>query len=120
MTDRKDTTGQGCEEILNDRGNNYGPAKEHFDCTVSMFNAWIERYSINHSLEDNTPEENMLFHVVYMICDKLARASHDATLVDNMKDIQGYAELWVKELEGESNTHTVGGDVVKLFKEDRA
>lgn len=98
--------GKDYKEILESRGNNYGPAKEHFHCTLGMFNAWLARYGKTHLVTD-TPEQSMLLHVVYMICDKLARASHDESLVDNMKDIQGYAELWIKEIEqGEQPMNT--------------
>ena len=94
-------TGLNYKEILKDRGGVYGPAKEHFAVTKGMYEVWVRRWNLSPEWQGDRDITRMLEHIVYMICDKLARASHDPTLIDNMKDIQGYAELWIREMSNE-------------------
>ena len=82
------------EGTLKERGGNYGDAMEHFNTTKNMYNVFKKRLG---SMDD-VRMCNMVEHVAYMICDKLARASHNPYHLDNWRDIQGYAKLLEKEL----------------------
>ncbi len=89
------------EEILDERGSNYGPAKEHFNTLKLMYDIWEKRFVDSLYGDRNDELDRMIEHVVYMICDKLTRSAHDPKHLDNWKDIQGYARLIEKELEND-------------------
>ena len=86
------------EDTLDERNSNYGDAKEHFSVTKRMYEAWIDRWNSSDRWGSDRDETRMIEHVVYMICDKLARASHNPYLLDDWQDIQGYAKLLEDEL----------------------
>ncbi len=87
------------DDTLKERDSKYGDARSHFNCTKGMYERWINRSERIGIIFDKVERRRMLEHVVYMICDKLARASHDPTHLDNWEDIAGYATLMKRELE---------------------
>lgn len=93
---------QSTEETLKERGNRYGEFANHAQVSQelkSTFHYHVKNYG---RPEDFTYEMN---EAVDMICHKLARiANGDPTYDDNWRDIAGYAELVVKELNRESRT----------------
>jgi len=86
------------DKTLKERGGNYGPAKEHFALTKGMYETWVNRWNLSPEWQSDRDITRMIEHVVYMICDKLARASHNPAHLDNWQDIQGYAKLLEDEL----------------------
>ena len=82
--------------MTDERGANYGHPYDHFNCTQDMYHTWMERRRGGEYPEDT---ELCLNHIVYMICDKLARAAENPLHMDNFDDIQGYASLWAKCVE---------------------
>lgn len=91
------------KELTAERGKNYGHPAKHFMCTQDLFSSWDERRA--DALDgqcDNYDLEYPLRHIVYMICDKLARAAENPLHMDNFEDIQGYASLWKMCVDEES------------------
>ena len=89
------------EQLTEERGKQYGSPLKHFHCTQSMYDEWLMARGL--SVADELPQdiEHGIKHSVYLILDKLARASEDPTHLDNWKDIQGYAACALGILEGE-------------------
>lgn len=87
---------QSTEETLKERGNRYGDFSNHAKLSQSMkiiFHDHVAKHGrpdlFNHELVESV---DMIFH-------KLARiANGDPIYDDNWRDIAGYAELVVKEL----------------------
>ena len=88
------------EELTAERGENYGHPYDHFNCTQSMWQIWRERARDGNVIPDMDEKlQQPLSHIVYMICDKLARMAENPLHMDNFYDIQGYASLWEKCVE---------------------
>ena len=83
------------EKLTEERGRNYGHPYDHFRCTKGMYDTWRNKRSVQ--LDKDL--ENCLHHIIYMICDKMARAAENPMHMDNWEDMQGYASLWKKCLE---------------------
>lgn len=83
------------EELLKERGANYGPPIDHFACTQTMYEVWLERRMKAKFVPND--KEYAVRHGVYMILDKIARAAENPNHLDNWDDIKGYAEC-VKKL----------------------
>jgi hypothetical protein len=82
-----------CEDVVlkitDARGKHYGHPRDHFRTTRHLYTAWLgRRREVTQAVDDT---ENALYHAVYMICDKLARAANDPTHADNWDDVAGYA-----------------------------
>lgn len=85
------------ESLTDERGENYGHPLDHFNCTQEMSVVWTGRRHdaiVNKGNLCSMSLERSLKHIVYMICDKLARAAENPMHMDNFDDIQGYASLW--------------------------
>ena len=87
-------------ELTDERGKRYGKPLKHFHCTQSMYAEWMRSRIQTKSGPVRNDVANGVNHAVYMIIDKLARASEDPTHIDNWRDIQGYAECAIMILEG--------------------
>jgi hypothetical protein len=91
---------QSTEETLQQRGRRYGEFSTHAELSQTLktvFNAHVREYGMPEEFEPFMSE------AIEMICHKLARiANGDPTYDDNWRDIAGYAELVVKELNRES------------------
>jgi hypothetical protein len=74
-----------------ERGARYGSPLKHFACTQRMYREWRRKRSVAKPEADERLEL-ALAHVVYLVCDKLARAAGDLRHLDNWDDIQGYAK----------------------------
>lgn len=91
---------QSTEETLKERGNRYGEFRNH-----AQLSQTLKATFDNHVREYGRPEEFEPFmsEAIEMIFHKLARiANGDPTYDDNYRDIAGFAELVVKELNRES------------------
>lgn len=94
----EDTT-MTVDETLKQRGSRYGTFKNHANLSVALRSTLFQHYSGTH------PEGPALtptqIEALTMICHKLARiVNGDPSYDDSWKDIAGYAELVVKELQG--------------------
>ena len=93
---------QSTEETLKERGNRYGEFANHAALSQEfkrLFRTNVE----NHGRPENF--EPFILEAIDMIFHKLARiANGDPTYDDNYRDIAGFAELVVKELNRESRT----------------
>ncbi len=92
-----DTSKKELDAILKERGANYGPPIDHFDCTQGLFTVWEIRRAKTKPTHNR--REAAVRHGVYMILDKLARAAENPKHIDNWDDIKGYAECIKKALE---------------------
>jgi len=90
---------QSTDETLKQRGSRYGSFAEHAKLSQTLKEA-IEYHIQHHGhTELMTPS---MYEAIGMICHKLARiANGDPTYDDSWRDISGYSELIVKELNGE-------------------
>ena len=97
LLDDKPTAVRDTGSLTDERGENYGHPLDHFNCTQEMSVVWTGRRHdaiVNKGNLDSMSLERSLKHIVYMICDKLARAAENPLHMDNFDDIQGYASLW--------------------------
>lgn len=85
------------EEIIIERGANYGHPYDHFQSIANLFAEWSKRRASGKTCGTNL--DKCLSHIVYMIFDKLTRAAENPMHMDNFDDIQGYASLWAKCIE---------------------
>lgn len=99
--------GRDVSEITDERGKNYGHPYDHFQCTRGMFEIWDTRRADGNTAGGHELSK-CLDHIAYMILDKLARAAENPLHMDNFDDIQGYASLWSKCVEKESEKETKG------------
>ena len=88
------------DTTVTERGGKYGPPRLHFPCTVAMFAVWQRRRDAGPGMDG--AREAVLWHAVYMICDKLARAAQSPDMEDHWRDIQGYSECARRELCGQT------------------
>ena len=87
---------QSTEETLKERGNRYGEFKQHAKLSQHLNSTIVMRL---HETGQIHKVESYHLEALTMICHKLARiANGDPTYDDNWRDIAGYAELVVKEL----------------------
>ena len=90
---------QSTEETLKQRGSRYGTFSEHAKLSQAL------KDTIEYHIEAHGQQELMtasMYEALAMISHKIARiANGDPTYDDNWRDIAGYAELIVKELNGE-------------------
>ena len=98
--DGGEDTSTSVVETLKERGNRYGDFKNHADLSQQfkeLFNAHVCDFGIP---EDFSPVMN---EAIEMIFHKLARiANGDPTYDDNYRDIAGYAQLVVDDLNKEA------------------
>lgn len=85
------------EKLTDERGKNYGHPYDHFQCTRGMYDEWVNKYNKSDLVESELSQ--CLKHIIYLICDKMARAAENPMHMDNFDDIQGYASLWQKCLD---------------------
>lgn len=85
---------ESTHDLLEDRKKQYGEYRKVAKCAQQLKR--VLRKFIDFELLNSTQAESL-----DMICNKLARLQGDADLVDTWRDIAGYAQLVVNELEGE-------------------
>lgn len=95
--DAREATGLSVEATLKQRGNRYGEFHNHADLSQklkSIFNGHVEAHGQPENFTNSMSESiEMIFH-------KLARtANGDPTYDDTWRDIAGYAQLIVDELD---------------------
>ena len=95
------------DEIVKERGGNYGHPKHHFRCTSTMAEVW--RITAEQHGGIGPDLFSPLSHGVYMICDKLARAAKNPHHIDNWDDIEGYVKCIRMLLEDSSNHEQARG-----------
>ena len=100
------------KEILEERGSNYGD----FDTLANLsqtFKVTFDRHVENYGRPELfTPQ---MSEAIEMIFHKLSRiANATPTYIDNWRDIAGYAQLIVKELETTENATDTKTSLVKL------
>ncbi len=94
----EDTT-MTVDETLKQRGSRYGSFKNHAHISLTLRTAIFSHYGQTHPQGPNLSPSQI--EALTMICHKLGRiANGDAFYDDSWKDIAGYAELIVKELQG--------------------
>jgi len=87
------------DETLEQRGTRYGVFKHHAALSVILRTTIFQHYTQVHP--DGPQLSYSQVEAITMILHKLARiANGDANYDDSWKDIAGYAELIVKELQG--------------------
>jgi hypothetical protein len=85
------------EQILEERGNNYGEFSNHAALSQTLKNTIMQHYFIVHGGDQATPLPAFMVEAISMIAHKLARiANGNPFYDDSWKDISGYAELAVK------------------------
>lgn len=99
VNDAGEDTTMTVDETLKQRGSRYGSFKNHANLSVALRTALFQHYTQTHPEGPSlTPTQ---IEALTLICHKLARiANGDASYDDSWKDIAGYAELVVKELQG--------------------
>lgn len=79
------------DELTAERGKNYGHPLKHFYCTQTMYDTYLNCRAQGQKL-DNQNKDVAINHGVYMMLDKIARFAENPLHMDNLDDIQGYAE----------------------------
>lgn len=88
---------QSTEETLKERGNRYGEFSTHSKTSQGLKDVFLNGTFRAGKTSEDIPD--YMWEAVEMICHKLARiANGDPMYDDNWRDIAGYAELVVKEL----------------------
>lgn len=99
VNDANELTTESLDKTLKQRGSKYGLFKNHAIISVSLRNAIFQHYNQTHP--DGPSLTATHIEAITMICHKLGRiANGDPFYDDSWKDIAGYAELVVKELQG--------------------
>lgn len=96
---------QTIEQTLEQRGSRYGEFSEVAKLTETLYQTIMQTYFAAHGGPQSPALPPYLITATHMICNKLARAfCGDPLYDDNFRDISGYAELVVRELnKGTSN-----------------
>lgn len=90
------------QEILQERGDRYGPFSSHAALSVELHNRIWGRISNRLPMDMDKTTRDVMEEGVKMICHKLARAMNGDPLYDDTwRDIAGYATLVANHLEGE-------------------
>jgi len=100
VTNDAGETLKSTNDTLKERGNRYGEFENHANLSQNMKNMFNK-----HVVEYGQPElfTATIIEAVEMIFHKLARvANGDPQYDDNFRDIAGYAELVVKDLNSET------------------
>lgn len=86
-------------DVLDERGSRYGKFEDHAAITMALKNV-IQYSSGGVKWECLRSSQKEALH---MICHKIGRiVNGDPNYIDSWVDIVGYAQLVVKELEGEA------------------
>ena len=87
------------QQILNERGNNYGAFPNQAALSQTLKNTIMQHYFVVHGGEKAVPLPAFMAEAIGMICHKLARiANGNPFYDDSWKDISGYSELVVQAL----------------------
>jgi hypothetical protein len=93
VTEEMETTGNDIHEVLEARGRRYG----EYQNVSQLSQAFKEAVHISPSWEQMEPYQQ---ESLDLICNKLSRICNgDPFYVDSWRDIAGYAQLVVNELE---------------------
>tara|TARA_R110002153_G_scaffold51805_5_gene145464 strand:+ start:1403 stop:1852 length:450 start_codon:yes stop_codon:yes gene_type:complete len=93
VTEEMDNTGMDIDEVLAERGNRYG----EYRSVAMLSQALKEALQVSPSWEQMEPHQQ---ESLEMICNKVSRICNgDPYYVDSWRDIAGYAQLIVNELE---------------------
>jgi hypothetical protein len=85
------------DEILKQRGENYGSFGNQANLTQTLNNIILHHYNTVHK---DTPLPPVMAEAIHMICHKLARvANGNPYYDDSWQDIAGYAQLIVDVLQ---------------------
>jgi len=97
--DAGEDTSLSVDETLKQRGTRYGSFKNHANLSVALRTTLFQHYTQTHPNGPAlTPTQ---IEALTLICHKLARiVNGDPNYDDSWKDIAGYSELVVKELQG--------------------
>lgn len=79
-------------ELTDARGERYGTPLKHFNCTQSMYAEWVRSRIQTNSGPLRNDVANGVNHAVYMIIDKLARASEDPTHIVELQRMREIAQ----------------------------
>jgi len=94
--DAGEATDLSVEETLKQRGNRYGEFTNHAELSQGLKNMFVQHVKLFGQPENFT---DSMIEAAEMIMHKLARiANGDPTYDDNWRDIAGYAQLIVDEI----------------------
>ena len=94
------------DTTLAERGSRYGEFAHVAQLTEALYQTYMQTYYQTHGGNQATPLPPYIATAVHMICNKLARsACGDPFYDDNYRDIAGYAELVVRELNKTNKEH---------------
>lgn len=87
------------QNILAERGNNYGEFEQHARITQAMKNAMKDE-----SLGKYTELQDYMKEALEMICHKIGRiVNGNPYYIDSWVDIVGYAQLVIDQIEKDTN-----------------
>ena len=93
------------DAILNERGSRYGSFANHSALSQALKNTIMQHYFQTHGGNEAEPLPAYMVESISMICHKLARiANGDPHYDDSWKDIAGYSQLVVEELNGKNRS----------------
>lgn len=97
--DAGEETNVSVDETLQQRGTRYGSFSQHATLSQQLKNAIFQHAAV-HAITSMTPAQA---EAIEMICHKLARiANGDPNYDDSWRDIAGYSQLIVDNLNGKN------------------
>lgn len=105
VNDAGEATGNSINDTLNERGDRYGSFKPHAELSQALSQTILQHYFTHHV--NPRPLPPYMIESIQMICHKLGRiANGDPHYDDSWRDIAGYSQLVVEELNRAEKTRT--------------